>query len=100
ESDGRRRRSLRSLARHHCADALLRLRGVLRLHVAAAEQGRGHSHGFNFRRTLEMGKEANAERSTSNIQLGRCDMTSIFQLNHATLAADPRFAGIARELSA
>ena len=27
-------------------------------------------------------------------------MTSIFQLNHATLAADPRFAGIARELSA
>ena len=27
-------------------------------------------------------------------------MTSIFQLNHATLAADPRSAGIARELSA
>src|SRR5216110_1803035 len=79
ESDGRGRRSLRSLARLHRADALLRLRGLLRLHVAAAEQGRGRSHRFNFRRTL---------------------MKASFDLDHAKLAADPRFAGIAHELSA
>src|SRR5438132_11810599 len=79
ESDGRGRRSLRSLARLHRADALLRLRRVLRFHVAAAEQGRGRSHCFNFRRTL---------------------MKASFDLDHAKLAADPRFAGIAHELSA
>src|SRR5207237_10571312 len=48
-------------------------------HVAAAEQGRGRSHRFNFRRTL---------------------MKASFDLDHAKLAADPRFAGIAHELSA
>src|SRR5256885_3307829 len=79
ESDGCRGRSLRSLARLHRADALLRLRGVLRLHVAAAEQGRGRSHCFNIRRTL---------------------MKASFGLDHAMLAADPRFAGIAHELGA
>src|SRR6266513_750445 len=79
ESDGRRRRSLRSLTRLHRADALLRLRRVLRFHVAAAEQGRGRSHGFNLRRTL---------------------MKASFDLNHAKLGADPRFADIAHELSA
>ena len=71
ESDGRGRRSLRSLARLHRADALLRLRRVLRFHVAAAEQGRGCRHRFNFRRTL---------------------MKTSFDLDHAKLAADPRFA--------
>ena len=79
ESNGRGGRSLRSLARLYRADALLRLRGLLWVHVAAAEQGRGHSHCFNFRRTL---------------------MNASFDLNHAKLAADPRFAGIAHELSA
>src|SRR5207248_2658420 len=38
ESDGRCRRSVRPVTRLYRADALLRVRGVLRLHLAAAEQ--------------------------------------------------------------
>src|SRR5207248_9007966 len=38
KGDGLRRRSLRSVTRIYRADVLLRVRGVLRLHVAAAKQ--------------------------------------------------------------
>src|SRR4029077_3479064 len=79
ESDGCCRRSVRSLARLYRADALLRVRGVLRLHLAAVEQYRGRGPCFNFGRTL---------------------MNASFDLDHAKLAADPRFAAIAHELSA
>ena len=52
---------------------------LLRLHLAAAEQCRGRGPCFNFGRTL---------------------MNASFDLDHAKLAADPRFAAIGLELSA
>src|SRR6202022_2550049 len=42
----------------------------------------------------------NVQRRTSNLEIGRSDMTATFELSHEKLAADPRFARIARELNA
>jgi hypothetical protein len=41
-----------------------------------------------------------SKRRTSNLEFGRSDMAAIFELNHAKLAVDSRFAGIALALSA